>query len=163
MPVHRFELFAHYFQFWVENDDDDHDAHFGEWTDEALASRLVVAPRAISVGTARYEVVPVEIIIAEAPPRDEVEGWDQVVEASLDVPSGRMVVAECTEYRPNAARIDVRPGTYAVRVYYGGLSTVDEHGMEGQDRYRLVFWPDEPRERRVLKAYPRAAAQASSD
>jgi len=44
----------------------------------------------------------------------------------LVVPSGRIIIAGCTDYLPDAARITVQPGTYKVRIYYGALDSVDE-------------------------------------
>ncbi|MDW4736332.1 hypothetical protein NQ293_26040, partial [Escherichia coli] len=55
---------------------------------------------------------------------------------------------------PDAARIDVAPGTYRVRVSYGGLDTLSEDGLEGDDRYRLQLWPAPPIAVRVVKQRP---------
>lgn len=76
---------------------------------------------------------------------------DHVAEASVRVQSGRVVVAGCTDYWPDAARIRVSPGTYAVRVHYRGLGSPTEDGLAGEDHYRVVLWPGASREPTVLK------------
>ena len=59
-----------------------------------------------------------------------------------------------TDYYPDAARIPVTPGMYVVRVYYGGLDTIRDLGLEGDDHYRVVLWPGPARPVTVLKRHP---------
>ncbi len=66
-----------------------------------------------------------------------------MTEASTDVPSGRIVIAGCTDYFPDARRIDVPPGRYRVRVHYSGMETVSEDRLEGRDHYRVVLRRDD--------------------
>lgn len=68
--------------------------------------------------------VPVVVEIAENPPGDDLMAWDQVNECSIDAPSGRLVVAGCTDYFPDAARIELPAGTYRARIYYGNLTSL---------------------------------------
>ncbi len=120
--------------------------------DQARERHLGVAPGVICLLTARNMTVPVTVeIFTEAPP-DEVSGWDQVVEASLEVPSGCIVIHGCTDYLPDAPRIQVDPGTYRVRAYFGGVDTLSSDGLEGADHYRVVLWPAHSREPVVLLA-----------
>ncbi|MFN5713043.1 MAG: hypothetical protein ACK463_00385, partial [Bradyrhizobium sp.] len=95
--------------------------------------------------------------ILEREPDDDSAGWDHIVEASLDVASGRIAIAGCTDYFPDAARIDVAPGTYRLRVSYGALDTLSEDGLEGDDHYRLQLWPAPSIAVRVLKQRPAPA------
>ena len=32
---------------------------------------------------------------------------------------------------------------YRARIYYGGLNSLSEDGLEGDDHYRVVLWPDD--------------------
>jgi hypothetical protein len=153
--VHRFELFADYFQFYLQDDDIEAGDFSDSWTPEAIETGVALATRGIAVGTARNTTVPVEVVLRNDPPSDEQEdpeAWDRITEASLDVPSGRVVVAGCTDYFPDAARIAVQPGTYAARVYFGGLDSVSQTRLDGDDHYCIVLWPDAPRTRRTLQA-----------
>jgi hypothetical protein len=152
MATHHFELVADYHQFYLQDEAVDGDLS-ESWTPEAMDARVALAPGKVGIRTARNMTVPVEVVIADAPPRDDLTQWDHVTQASIDVQSGRLVIAGCTDYFPDAARLTLAPGTYALRAYFGGLGTLDETGLEGDDHYRIVLWPDVPQERRTLKKY----------
>jgi hypothetical protein len=81
---------------------------------------------------------------------------DQVHECSLSVPSGRLVIAGCTDYLPTAARIPVQPGWYRARIYYGGLDTLTADELDGDDHYQIVLWPSGPSAPQTLKRYVKA-------
>jgi hypothetical protein len=74
------------------------------------------------------------------------------VECSIDVASGRIVVAGCTDYFADAARLQVAPGIYRLRAQYGGLNTVSEDGLSGGDHYSVLLWPGTATDPIVLKA-----------
>jgi hypothetical protein len=143
-------LFADYSQFYLQ--DECADGNLGDsWSEDATARNLAVAPGTIGVGTARNVHVPVTVEVLEAAPPSEFGAADLVTEASMDVPSGRIVIAGCTDYFPDARRIDVRPGRYRVRVHYSGMATVSKNRLEREDRYYVVLWRnDESIEPRVL-------------
>jgi hypothetical protein len=146
----EFELFADYFQFYLQ--DESADGNLGDsWTEVAVARLLAVAPGAIGVGTVRNMDVPVVVEVLVAEPIPDLDSWDHVTECSLDVPSGRIVIAGCTDYFPNAERIDVEPGTYLARVSYGALDSLSEDGLDGDDRYRVQLWQAPSIEPRVLR------------
>ena len=154
----RLELFADYFQFYLQDDDINAGDLSDIWTPEAMEIRIALAPRFVGITTARNMVVPVEVVVQDTPPVDDLDAWDHVAEASLDIFTGRIVVAGCTDYFWTAVRIEVAPGTYAIRAYFAGLGTLDATGIEGSDRYTVVLWPNGPRERRVLKRYKHETA-----
>lgn len=151
MPPHTFELFADYFQFYLQDEKAPVDLSEA-WTPEAVERMLALARGAIGVGTVRNMNVPVEVEILSGAPDDDFARWDRVNECSLQVPSGRIVVAGCTDDFAAAARIPVAPGTYRARVYYGGLSTASADALEGDDHYRVALWLAPERPAVVLKA-----------
>jgi len=65
------------------------------------------------------------------------------------------VIAGCTDYFPDAMRIPVPPAVYRVRVSYGGLDTLSDDGLEGDDHYRLQLWPATSIAISVLKQRPK--------
>jgi hypothetical protein len=147
----RFELFADYFQFYLQDE-----AAVGDlsnsWGPEAVERLLAIAPGTIGVGTVRNMTVPVEVEVAQQPPSEDLDGWDRVNECSIEIPTGRLVVAGCTDYFPDAARLAVQPGSYRARIYYRGLNTVSANGLEGADFYRIVLWPGPQADVQVHKA-----------
>ena len=105
------------------------------------AGLVTVAPGAIGVGTVRNMDVPVAIEIHDREPGNDFSEWDHVVDAALDVASGRIVIAGCTDYVPDAKRIEIPPGNYRARVSYGALDTLSKDGLSGEDHYRVQLWP----------------------
>jgi hypothetical protein len=148
----RFEYspFADYFQFYLQ--DESADGNLGEsWTEEATARLLALAPGTVGVGTVRNMDVPVTVEVHDEEPPQDLEMWDHVVECSIEVPSGRIVIAGCMDYFPDAARIDINAGLYRVRTSYGDLDALSEDGLDGDDHYRVQLWQAEPIQPQVLK------------
>jgi hypothetical protein len=150
---HHFDLFADYHQFYLQ--DEPVDGNLGDsWTQEATDRLLAITDGTIGVGTVRNMTVPVDVEVLDAEPRDSFDEWDQINECSIHVKSGRIVVAGCTDYFPDAARIQVAPGIYRARIYYGKLDALSEDGLEGEDHYRVVLWAGDATPPVVLKARP---------
>lgn len=158
---HTITLVPDYHQFYLRDAGSGPDPNDDGWTQREYEDRLHVTRHAIDVGTASEVRVKVEVVVgADAPDGagDLLSAWDHVTECGIEVPSGELVVAGCTEYVETAARVNVAPGAYRARVFYGGFDTVDEGGFDGRDHYRVVLWPGEPRPPRVLKRYATPAA-----
>ena len=152
-----FTIFADYFQF-VLMDETSQDDFSVIWTEEALYRMLAVAPLAICPGTLRNVDVAVEIEVLDRPPAIDLSSWDNAVEASLSVPSGRLVVMSCTGYLPDAPRIEVTPGTYQVLSLAGGIESIKNEWEPADDLYRVYLWPGAAREPHILKRWQRADA-----
>ena len=136
-------LFADYFQFYIQDESAAGDLS-ESWNQEATDRLLAIAPGTIGIGTVRNMEVPVTIEIHNREPDDDSSGWDHVVEAGLNVASGRIVIAGCTDYFPDAVRAEVPSGNYRVRVSYGDLDTLSEDGLSGEDHYRVQLWLGTP-------------------
>jgi hypothetical protein len=158
----EYELVADYYQFYLQDEGATGDLS-NSWTQEAVDRLLAVAPGTIGVGTVRNMRVPVVVEVSDTEPDEDVTAWDQVNECSLDVLSGRIVVAGCTDYFPDAARIEVPPGSYRARLYYANLDALSEDGLDGDDYYKVVLWSAAPGNLKVLKqrSHPNAASQPS--
>jgi hypothetical protein len=150
IQTQHFELFADYFQFYLQDEAVKGDLS-DSWNEEAVGRLLALAPGTIGVGTVRDVQVPVDVEFRDAPPNDDPGIWDQVNECSIEVQSGRIVIAGCTDYFPEANRLEVRPGTYRARIYYGDLDTLSQDGLAGNDHYRVVLWPSPPDDMKVLE------------
>ncbi len=150
---YTFNLFADYYQLYLQ-DEQDTSEQPDDWGDQLVTRMIAVAPGIIGIGTARNKTVPVSIDLFNVRPDDDLSAWDHVAEASLEVPSGQIVVAGCSDYFPDATRISVTPGEYRVRIYYGGLGSISEDGLDGKDHYRVVIWPEENKPLEILKKWP---------
>lgn len=137
----RLTLFADYYQFYLQDEAVEGDLS-DSWTEEAVNRMLAITYGTIGVGTVRNTEVPVEIEICNEEPMESFENWDKVNECSIVVPSGKLVIAGCMDYFPEAKRIGIPEGIYRARLYYGGLGTVSSNGLEGEDTYRIVLWLD---------------------
>jgi hypothetical protein len=146
----EFRLFADYFQFYLQDEGAELDLS-ESWSEEAVGRLLAIAPGTIGIGTVLNMNVPVVVEVAENAPEDDASEWDQINECDLEVSSGRVLIAGCTDYFPDAARIELSPGTYRARVYYGKLNTLSADGLDGQDRYKIVLWSAAPGPLRVIK------------
>lgn len=94
--------------------------------------------------------MPLEVQVGATPPTSDLVGWDRVVEASLALPSGVLVLHGPSDYLPAAPHLTLAPGTYRLRAYFGGLDTLSSDGLEGADHYKVVLWPGAEQELTVL-------------
>lgn len=152
------ELFADYHQIHLF--DDNSVSNLGDaWTEEASQDRLAVADDAMAVGTSVNVNVAVTMQVLEAAPEDDSAEYDHVVEGSLQVPSGRLVVMGCTDYEPEAARFGIPAGPVRVRAARRTLSEAERLGIDSDDdpatmeRLRLQVWPAPQADPVVIKRW----------
>jgi hypothetical protein len=146
--AHEIEVFADYHQFYLWDAGMNPQAP-EEYTDEDVERMVKVAPHVVVVQPVRNSTVPVRVEVHDRDPGWDPDGWDHVVECSLDVSTGHLQVHECT----GSPRLDLQitPGSYRVRVLFTGLDAISNNGLEGDDRYVVSLWPAEARALRVLK------------
>jgi hypothetical protein len=150
MQKQSFDLFADYHQFYLWDEKVSPDAP-SDYTDDDVARRLKAAPHVVVVQPVRAMTVPVTVEVHDAEPAFDQGAWDHIAECSLDLPSGKLQVHECTG--GSVARFSVSPGVYRVRAFFGKLSSLDEDHFEGDDHYTVVLWPAPASELRVLKQW----------
>lgn len=109
------------------------------WTNEDVAVRAKVADYLIIMCPVRNMIVPVTVEVHEIEPSEDLSRWDHVVKCSIELPSGQVLVDECTG--DAVARVQVGPGCYQARLLYGGLDTLSPDGFEGNDCYKITLWP----------------------
>jgi hypothetical protein len=145
-----FELFADYHQFYLWDRGMAPQAP-EDYTDEDTRLRIKTGPHVLVIQPERNMTVAVEVEILDAEPPCDADRWDHIAEASLNLPTGQLEVHECTG--GPVADFSVEPGWYRVRSHHGGLDTIDEFGLEGNDRYLVVLWPAPPAALRVIKQW----------
>ncbi|MFD8707692.1 hypothetical protein ACFV1W_34770 [Kitasatospora sp. NPDC059648] len=134
-------LFADYHQIQVMDEVFDGDLG-GAWTTEAWVDGVAVAGGAVAIGTEDNLDVCVDVEILDAEPTDDGLDFDHVVEASLSISSGRVVVKGCTDYLPDAARFEIPAGAIRVRASRSYLDAPDcTDGVDATEFVRLQFWP----------------------
>jgi len=138
---HELKILASHYQLYLQ-DDGTEIPDMGPWrTDnETWKRRLAVAPGLIAVDTASYRFVPVVVEVLDKEPGEDFDAWEHVVEAGLNVRSGRLVVYGPTQDFRGAVRLRIAAGTYGVRVSSRGLGTVPPNGLTGEDSYRVQLW-----------------------
>jgi hypothetical protein len=143
---HELTVYADYHQFYVLDAGAALDAtgHPDFWTREAFVRMLAVNPGIIGISTESGGEVRVTLHVEGTAPALDLAAWDHVVEAGLDVSTGRLIVCGCTQPREEGLQVQVAPGRYRARVCSGRLeSVVDE---QGDDHYAVFLWPaDLPR------------------
>jgi hypothetical protein len=143
-PIQDFSLnlFADYSQFYIQDENVDGDLS-DKWTDFTTEINLALADGTIGIGTARNTTVPVTLKIFDTEPElindsDNIIG--QLNECDLEVRSGKIVIAGCTEYFREAKRVELQNGTYRARIYYCNFDKISLDGLSGDDFYEIHLW-----------------------
>lgn len=138
VSVYQFVVYAGYHQFYLKDENATGSTGASDfWTQQAHDRMLAINPGIVGVGTGSYGNVPVSVeIYANEPPID-IGNWDRVMEASIELNSGQLLICGCPDPE-EIGRIALVPGTYQARVHYGGLETVENE--EGDDYYRIFLW-----------------------
>src|SRR5689334_24220258 len=107
MVKYEFQLFADYFQIYLE--DESRDRSDIRWLapqqfEQGVSDLFIVNTHQIVLMTARNMTVPliieVDEALNEAYHEKLFEAADHVVECSIELASGRLVVMGCTDYYP---------------------------------------------------------------
>ena len=141
MRVYQLEIFADYFQFHLY--DEKTNPIFGDaWNQFSVDNLLAFTNEGVGVGTVRNMEVPVNLKIYDFEPKlkGNLKKVFQINETDLSITSGKLVVIGCTEYFPDAKRIELDNGIYRIRVYYYDLDKVSEDGLDGEDSYEIEIW-----------------------
>ena len=132
-------LFADYFQFYIQDDDESVGDLSDAWTPEATDRMLAVSDGVIGVGTARNMDVAVRVYMVEKLPVTDEGEWDRLNSTAIECRTGRFVIAGCTDYFPEARRIPAAPGIYDVLIGYKDLDKLSEDRLDGEDSYHLFL------------------------
>ncbi|MET8130312.1 hypothetical protein ABZV67_22935 [Streptomyces sp. NPDC005065] len=151
-------LFADYFQIHVSGADSDGDLS-DAWTDQASADQLAVARDALGIGTTVNVNVSVTVAVLPQEPIEDSSEFDHVVEASLYVSVGRLIVLGCTDYGPDAATFEVPPGWNRVRASRSNLARAaqadidSDESPETTEKIRIQVWPAPELPAKIIKRW----------
>jgi hypothetical protein len=150
--VRRYELLIyaegrHLNLFDVENEQE---LWHGDGGDDECVDALLqrFGDAVLLIGTVEAAPVPLVVELRDDPPGDDEDlgRWDHVAQADVDLPSGRLAVADEFGSRP-LAEIPVARGRHRARIYYGDLDisrSVPGNPRRFYDRghhYRVALWP----------------------
>ena len=152
MTVHQFELFADYFQLYLMDEAADDDTS-EIWTDQALGAKLAVSENTLAIGTFRNVDVNFEVQVLAHEPTIDLDEWDHVSLGHVKFPSGKFAVFGCTDYLPDAKRIELPKGQYSALSLARGLDSIEKEWEDADDFYKVILWPSTTNEFRVLKQY----------
>ncbi|HLN95630.1 MAG TPA: hypothetical protein VK183_08335 [Flavobacterium sp.] len=125
------------------------------WTDDAFEARLAVATGILGVDTASYGEIALEIATLDAAPAvEELDKFDHVVEAGIQLPSGQLQITNCP-FSEVVFETKLPKAHYRVRLSYAGLGSQLDEDENADDRYLIEVWPDPKDERIILKKYAR--------
>ena len=142
----QLKVFADYFQIHVLDEGSETELD-DAWNEQTLSDRIVAVHDILGIRTEVNVDVDVDLVWHASPPRLEAEAFDHVAEASIEIPSGRMVVMGCTDYLPEAPRFDVTPGLVRIRVQKSNLRAAtladidSDQSTETIERIRIDTWP----------------------
>lgn len=146
--------FADYFQIYLQDEQATEEGDVpDDWGHQLVSQMIGIAPGTVAIGTVRNMTVPVEIQLFTSRPSDDLTVGDHITEASLDIPSGKLVVFGCSDGPSNALRIPVQPDSYRVRIYYSELESISENGLDGNDHYKVLIWPEEASNLKIIKKW----------
>lgn len=148
------DVLARYFQVALVAGNNDPPDWSDLITNQTVRGHLAVSPRVVVIMTACDMTVPVKVELSDDPPSDDLVEWEHVTEASIAFPSDSLTVTNIRgSDSEGVGRLSLPGGVYRVRAFFGGLNTLSDDELEGDDHYRLVLWPGEEREPTVLKRY----------
>jgi hypothetical protein len=145
------EIYADHAQFYLVDATAAYRADL-VWDSSGLQRHLGVSEGIVAIGTIGYTFLPVRLELWDEEPPSDADEWDHVVEASLDVPSGRLGLHTVDGPIEGDNSFAVEPGRYRVRSSAAGLDHADE--MDGGDSYRVQVWPAPASDPRVLVWWP---------
>jgi len=151
LATHRFVFTTTHGQFHLI-DDESYPDPSDVWTAEAIKNRLATTDGFVGIGTLQedYAEVEIEIVVGERCPKREADAHDHVVECSLAVKSGRLLVSPCMS-EDTAETVKVTPGTYRVCVLCFWADAAASGFQLCREHYRIYVWPSKSRAERVIK------------
>jgi hypothetical protein len=140
-----FSLIADYHQFYIF-DDGVHPAYPESITYTDIETRLKSVPNLIAIYTQGDSGASVDFEYCENVPQIDGTPWAHIVEAPLNLASGRMVLASPSSHLPECPRVAVSPGSYRARVAF-------HHLVSGErERFQVSVWQCQPAPVAVIKS-----------
>jgi hypothetical protein len=122
-----------------------------DWTNAEVDGGIKAAPNLLAIAPIRDGTIPVVIEIHDRAPIHDLTAWDQAVEGSLEVVSGRLQLRECLGVR--CWEFAVPAGWHRCRALFGNLTSSLIDDQPEADRYLLAVWAAPPSGVVILKQF----------
>lgn len=132
-----------HFQFYIQ------DRYKGAGINRRLGEELLSRDFAVGKGIvlvavkSEFAQIPIAVEFDQNPLEIlNFEDWDKIVECSIDVVSGELVFVGCASdpVRESFGLLEVSPGVYRLRIFFGGQDSVGSSGA-ATDHYLVQVWP----------------------
>ncbi len=150
--MNKLKFFTEYYQFYILDKDSKAETDSKNfWTPQADVAKIAVEEGILGITVGKYAEIDVEVNVLETQKSQRnFDEFEHIVEASIDVPSGVLLIQNCTSFE-TILELNLAPQTYAVRCYSAKLSSIE--GDVGDDFYVIEIWATEKFERKVLKQF----------
>jgi hypothetical protein len=95
----------------------------------------------------------VELHALDGAPEVQLDDFDHVVEGSFTSPTGQIAVMGCTDFLPDAPRLEIQPGSHQFMYLVSGARTIQTEWEPADDLYSLYIWPAERRALHLMKQW----------
>lgn len=147
---HDLSFFTEYYQFYILDSETKAQTDASDfWNNEADKRKLAIGKGLLGVTVAKYAVIDVKIKVLSAEPSPDFYA-DHIVETPLKVPSGRILIQNCTTSETQLT-LDLDKGTYRVRISSFNLWTVKND--QGDDYYLVEIWKSKQAKTALLKDF----------
>jgi hypothetical protein len=156
MTTHTFSFRTSFGQFHLI-DDESYPDPSEVWTEETCKNRLATTDGFVGIGTLEgYADVEVTIVVGKRCPESKITTCDHVVECSLEIKSGRLLVVPCASLDETQG-VNLDPGWYRLCILcdWTDTTTVEYERRRDRERrrerYIVYIWPSEYATERVRK------------
>ncbi len=128
---------ADYHQFHLQDSGAAKGSLGDAWIPEAQARDVAVAPLIVGIGTRRNTSVWLDLEVHDVKPKlEQSKTWTRIVECSLELPSGHLVVTSPTLSLSDSNHVFLPAACYRLRVRFGKLNE------RGTHRYKVWLWQE---------------------
>jgi hypothetical protein len=150
LEQHDLTFFTEYYQFYILDSETEAQTDSADfWNDEAGKRKLAIGEGLLGVTVAKYAEIKVQFLVLSTEPREHSYA-DHIVETSLKLPSGLLMVKDCTNFETQL-ELNLEKDIYRVRISSFKLWTVK--GDEGDDYYVVEIWKADFSTTKILKEY----------
>ena len=136
---HHFEIFADYYQIFIEDMDNCIQREVN-WSDKQIMAKLYTYENGFIIGTVRNLDVPLTIEVYPEKPNVNVEAFDHLNLTCFEVTGDGIFISGTTDYVADFHKLQLSKGHYGAYVGHKGLSSISEDGLEGDDAYFVWLW-----------------------